>query len=700
MRNKHRKPIFSLAGLMLSLVMVCMLGVNALAKENQKPTTTPDQKEFRINAVTVTAQKQEENVQEVPLSISVLNDVAIEDANINSVNDISARIPNLFIYQQGPGTNPPTMRGISAPSESMQVSTGLFVDGAPIISPAGYVTGMLDIERIEVLRGPQGTLYGNGAEAGIINIVTRQPNNELHGKIATKNGSWLSSKADHLVSTTSLLLNGPIAENKLFFSVAGQFDHKAGFIKNEVSGSPENDIQSWYGKGLLRWEPTEKLDIALSASRIDNRADGGSLVLSEKGHAAFGTAYPGDRKVNSVLSGQHYDTTEDLQTLKIDYSLSKALTLTSVTANWKSHPNFYVDYDNTPAIIMHNRGDFEFTRLSEELRLGYAQGKLKWLTGLYVDMDESDTTKSTQSMIPGWTTASSREIKGQNYSIFGNLTYPLTDALCVVAGIRYETTKKKFNNRDAGTSLKDSWSSFSPKASIQYSFSPNVMTYATVAQGYRSGGYNAVVNNPAYYVYDPETLWSYEVGTKTTFLNDTLMFNAAIFYMTISDMQVPETLLSGFSYLTNAGEATSKGIELEMNWKPTQELTFMSSFGYTNIEFDNFKDAAGDYKGNKNPWAPDYTFNLGVQYRHQSGWFARADVTGIGKIYFDKANQNSVSPYQLVNAKVGYEWEHFNLYVYGKNIFDKRYDYINVFGGFVDIKSDPGEVGIQLDYRF
>ena len=655
---------------------------------------------FETQELIVTAQKQEENIQDVPVSVSVLNQGVIEDANIQSVPDIADFIPNLFIPQHGAtGLNVPTMRGISAPSEAGQVSTGLFVDGAPILAPNGFSAGFMDIERIEVLRGPQGTLYGNGAEVGVINIISRRPDNDFRGRISSQVGSWLSSEADDLVARTSLFLSGPVIQDKLFFGLSGQFDHKAGYIKNINTGETENARQNWFGKVNLLWNPVDKLDVSLIVSRSKSDDDAQQLTLSEMGFNAFGLSNPGYRKSASELPEMYTDNIDDLQTLKIDYALTDALTLTSVTANWHSNSDFLMDFDYNPDIVMHNVGDYNFRRFSEELRLSFAKGRLKWLVGLYYDSDELETVRATDSMYPMIQDRNSQMTDGETYAVFGNLTYPLTEKLSITGGLRYEKTEKDFENRYTGVRDNESWDDIAPKISLDYAVTSEIMTYVSIAKGYRTGSFNEAAVSPEYRSYDPEKLWSYEVGAKTALLNNTLTCNVALFYMDISDMQVAEALPTGFSFLTNAAEASSAGVELEMNWRPVQGLTLMAGFGYLDMEFDEFSDAQGDYEGNKNPWAPEYTFNLGVQYRHQTGWYARVGVIGYGETFFDKANMYSMDSYQLVNAKIGYEWDDIDVYLYGKNIFDEKYDFENVFGGVADIYNNPGEVGLQVAYR-
>lgn len=198
MKRHGNHKVLSTAGfatLATGVVLLSSVFVStAVAAEPAKKDSNDKRGGYQLENMIVTAQKQEENVQEVPISISVLDSVLIEDAGIDTLVRMSNYIPNLFLYEQSPGNNLPTMRGLSAPVETYQVSTGLYIDGAPIITTTGFTTGLLDIERVEVLRGPQGTLYGNGAQAGVINITTRRPSNEFTGKISTEAGSGYPRK--------------------------------------------------------------------------------------------------------------------------------------------------------------------------------------------------------------------------------------------------------------------------------------------------------------------------------------------------------------------------------------------------------------------------------------------------------------------------------------------------------------------------
>ena len=654
-----------------------------------------------IEQMTVTAQKQEENVQEVPVSITVFDEQDIEDRKIESIRDMADFVPNLMIYQHGcSGLNSPTMRGITAPATSFRVSTGLYVDGVPILTGPGFVNEMLDIERIEVLRGPQGTIYGKGTETGAINIITRQPDNEFRGRVSADGGKLLCAETgDKEKGEFSLNLSGPIQKDRLFFSIAGKYYDKDGFIENTITGDTVNDREHWFGRAHLRWTPMDDLDISLIVSRLEYDDGAPNMNWGENGAAMFGLPAPQDRKVTSNLEGKN-EASNDSQSLKIAYDISDSLTLTSITTNWEYEDDAFVDFDFSPATLSHSDKDGEYSKISQELRLNYSAERLKWLVGLYYDRDDIDMYYESISDIPMMAGVTSRDIDGDTYAVFANLTYPLTKQLSMIVGLRYEKEEQDFEDNISRLKADESWNELSPKIALEYRFTPAIMTYVSASQGYRSGGFNVAATDPQYISYDEEKLWSYEIGVKSAFLDNRLIINGSVFYMEIDDMQVDEAVSPMVVYTTNAAEATGKGVELEITARPCDGLSLMAGFGYTDIEFDDFQDVLGDYKGNKNPWAPEYTFNIGAQYRHRSGFYARCDLIGYGKMYFDKANDYSRDAYEIANAKIGYEAEDFDIYLYGKNLFDKEYDSDEYFGGFYTMYSDPGEVGLQVVYRF
>ncbi|MGD9971994.1 MAG: TonB-dependent receptor [Desulfatirhabdiaceae bacterium] len=652
-----------------------------------------------LEAITVTAEKQERNLQDVPMAITAFTGQVIEDAKIESLSDLVDLVPSLMIFNHGnSGMNTPSMRGVHAPYETFTLSTGLFVDGVLIPSMGGFDNTFLDIERVEVLRGPQGTLYGKNTEAGVINIITRQPDNDFRASVSADIGTWLSSENnDRLLQTYAIKLSTPIKTDKLFLGVAGSFLKKDGIVENTETGEAADDRKRWFGRANLRWTPTDQWDISFIASQLKYDQGGNRENMGEYMASLFGLPLPDYRKVSSNLKGEN-NSSDQSQALKIKYKINDAFELTSVTTRRVFDDKAISDFDFTSTTLSHMFKDNQYSILSQELRLGYDNGGMKWIAGVYADKD--DANYDYESVSGSTISFTDRDIEGNTYALFTNLTYPLSQRFSVVGGLRYETTEKDFQDHINVRQADDSWASISPKLALEYRLLPGTMTYLSVAKGYRAGGFNFMSTDPQYYTFDEEELWSYEIGVKNTFFNNRLIVNANIYLMEISDMQVSETLSGGSSYITNAAEATGKGIELELTGKITNGLTVTAGFGYTHIEFDDFKDAAGDYEGNKATYAPEYTFNVGAQYRWENGFYARADLIGYGEMYFDKANEYKRDPYQIVNAKIGYETEHYDIYLYGKNIFDEKYDSYGYYSGYYTLYSDPGEVGLQVTYRF
>jgi len=671
----------------VALLAVAFFSAPALADSGKEGAAGT----HKLEALTVTAQKQEENVQEVPISISVYDAPTIEDKNVDSLLDLSEYIPNVMLYQNGhPGIVAPSFRGINAPGTSLSVSAGLYVDGVPVVSSAGFESDLLDIERIEVLRGPQGTIYGKGAEAGVINIVSKKPGNEFHGKAMALGGE---DKRGQLLFN----LRGPIFENRLFFSVAGNFYRKDGYVKNVVTGKNVDDREYASGRGQLRWTPTDDWDISLTASRRRDDNGAARMNLTAAGAAMMRVAVPEDRKVSSGLKAYEKPET-DSQSLKVAYDLSKELTLTSITSHWLYKDKAAEDFDFSAATIFETHKKNQYRTINEELRLDYSTDRLKWLMGLYFESSKKDFDYHVNSIVPAMRNVTRRSIDGHTYAAFANANYTLTDKFGLVAGLRYEREKQEFEDHLGGRKADTSWGAWSPKLALEYRIVPEVMSYVSVSKGYRSGGFNWATPNVL--SYDQEELWSYEIGIKSGFLDNRLIVNGAVYYMDISDMQVEEAVTPGNVYTTNAAKATSRGFELEANYLVMKGLRVNAGYGYTDITFDSFADAAGDHKGNRVPFAPEHTFNVGASYRHDSGVYVGGDVVGCGKMYFDKTNRNARDAYTLVNAKVGYETEHFDGYLYAKNLFDEKYDSTGYMDGMYTIYSDPREIGIQAVYRF
>ena len=412
----------------------------------------------------------------------------------------------------------------------------------------------------------------------------------------------------------------------------------------------------------------------------------------------FGIPDPSTRQIMANLKG-YSNAASNTQSLKIDYNITQTLKLTSITSNRTFDNENQYDWDFSPMTYQHSKDNSNYNKISQEVRLDNSGDRLNWLVGVYYDRDDNDTLVDLDTGT-GFVPYNDSNTKGDAYAIFGQARYALSEKLGLTAGLRYEKQDMEFRDNRAANFVEDSWNELSPKVALDYTFNPGINTYASVTKGYRSGGFNAYANDPAYTSFDEEKLWSYELGVKTRTFNNRLTMNAAVFYMDIEDMQVNETFSATETYITNAAEASGYGGEIEVVAVPMDGVTINAGIGYSNLEIDKYKDLTGDYSGNKVTYSPEYTYNIGAQYRSPAGVYLRCDLVGVGKTYLDSSNDASRDAYEVVNMKIGWEREHFDIYLYGKNIFDEEYDSYDYAGGYYTVYSDPRELGVTVVYRF
>jgi len=633
-----------------------------------------------LDAILVTAHKIKEDVRDVPVSMNVFDEIAIEDRLIESTKDIAPHTPNFsLIDNSGGGNFSPVMRGIKSRGGSLSTSVGMFIDGIPVLNANGFDEILMDIERIEVLKGPQGTLYGKDTEAGAINIITRQPGNTLQGKIQADLGE--DNKRN-----VSLSLSSPLSKDRLYLGVSGRYYAKDGFIEDTLNGGQTDDREHKFGKFNLRFTPGDRLDISLISSKLER---------DDKDNTVNGL-YGEDRKIPAQVVG--FDRSKStLHALKAAYD-AENFRIESITTYRKFESINLGNYHFAPTSDFHLDSDNTYERLAQELRVTGTFNRLKWLAGLYADKDDNTYHYVQYGSYGPYPV--DQAIEGDALGLFLHGDYQLTQRFSVLAGIRYDRDSREFSDPAMGLNLDKTCEEISPKLQVKFRRSADHMVYATISRGYRSGDFQPFAAPGYPKDYDPETLWNYEVGSKARFLDGRISLNAALFFMDLNDMQTKVSPMPGMSYMANVAKATAKGFELEARAKITPAWEIFAGMGYSHSEFDEYKDRNGDYQGNKNPYVPEYDYTIGTQYRGKSGIFARADFQGVGKTYFNKENTNSRDAYHLVNLKLGYEQEAYDVYLYAKNLFDKEYDAEGAHGGYFTIYSPPREIGVQAIWRF
>jgi iron complex outermembrane receptor protein len=678
-------------GFLVVLVLLFFITVLAMAEQNEQFTdeqeieakdssTEETRKNIDLGTITVTAQKTEENIQDVPISTTLFDEFSIQDKMIDTVSDIARYTPGLEIISYGAALKvTPSIRGMFSDYVTRTSTAGLFVDGVPVTDGSGFDQTLLDIERIEVLKGPQGTLYGKNTEVGAVNIITKKPSNEARGKILVNIGE--DDKREIIFNAS-----GALVKDKFYIGVSGKHYEKDGLVNNIRTNETIDDREHNYGKINLRWTPTEDLEVSLMTSKIEYDDEANRSNLTDQN----------DREVSSDFDS--YNRSEVLlSALNVSYNLNKNMSFSSITA-YRDYDEIQQDdwdYSDDDAQKFHASNDSSFQTLSEELKLNYKSQNIKLVSGVFLEKGDMHIDKDRDAYW-GFKTVI-RDYESESIGLFSHLTYEISEKLSVLGGLRFDWETQDYEDSSEKIERKDD--EVSPKIGFTYNLQKNLMLYTTVSKGYRSGGFNSLVPDGYSKTYDKESLYSYEVGLKGLAFNNNLKYDVALYYMDITDMQVNCYIDPANVIKTNAAEATSKGIEASLQLKLTECLSLFAGFSYNDIAFDEYNDGQEDYTGKRTSFSPEYNFNLGILYRARNGFYASADISGYGDMYLDTRNEYKRDPYELANAKIGYETSNYDIYLYAKNLFDKEYNLNGTWDGVYKYYSEPREIGLQFVYR-
>ncbi|WP_250126448.1 TonB-dependent receptor [Chroococcidiopsis sp. CCMEE 29] len=642
--------------------------------------TAPESEELEI---VVTAQKREENVQEIPISTTVIPQETLEDAQVNSFRDIAENTPNFSFFKGSNAFSFYSIRGLSNSNFLSRDSIGFYVDDIPFDYGFFLDQNLIDLERVEVLRGPQSTLYGRNSQAGVVNVVTRQPTNDPEVRYSASYGNY--DNRDFQLS-----LSGPIVPDKLLFRIAGAHTARDGFTENTFLDQDIDDRSNVTGRAQLLWTPSEDWNISFNA--IGSYNDDGAV-------AAVPLSQSNPFRTQQDFDGFH-ELSTNAQALKIAYEGAGAR-VTSITSRRFSNSNRQDDGDSTAINLLRVISSFNSTVWSQELRVQSPdeEAPLRWLIGGYYESRAFNVLRTGFGLSAAGATVLGLPAAGDNlveaeldqtvYAGFGQLDYKPIEPLTLTAGLRYESSRTEMDRQRnffvAGSSsaitsgifnnVEQSGSELLPRFAAAYRFSPNLMAYGSISRGYKPGGLNYQADTADLLEFDEETGWNYELGLKSSWFDDLLTANLAVFYNPINNYQVLQSDFTGFlSRITNA-QVDITGVELELKATPVEGLDLVAGFGYVRAFFSNYTNpfTGQSFDDNRVPYAPEYTYNLAVQYRSPGGLFGRVELQGFGTYFFDEANQLKQEPFALVNARIGYEGGNYGVYLFANNIFDKEY---------------------------
>lgn len=655
-----------------------------------------------LEPVIVTAEKRETILQKTPVSATALNAQKIEDSRLWSLKDLSAVVPNLFIVNTGSDLPYYSIRGIYA--NSLDQSVAIYVDGIMQYDAESALRNLYDVERIEILRGPQGTLYGRNALAGVINIITKQPGSTTTGYADVSFGNYGTQRYTAGIRT-------PLVKNKLFASLAGSFSKTNGFYTNKFDNQLFDKHYTTEGSFQLRYIPVEswRLDLNVKAQQAVNKGTfpyvaNDSIALAD-GHVTDQNARGNHYRhlYSASVSAQHYGKWFDFTSITAFQYADKFIRDGYWDGDWSAYNLYEIGYGGSPK-------DNSSRTFTQEVRFSSTttnSGKFHWTAGAFymhhpdkdiaLSLTGADAAPILNDNLAPYTLRTPAELYNEGYALFGQATYKIHPKLSITGGLRYDRETKKMYietvmtkegqpdmqiaNR---TKITGKYKAVSPKLNVAWQVNESMMAYANYAKGYRAGGLNKWTTDADFYAYDPEFSHNYEAGFKAAWWGRKLTTNLAFFYTDWIDMQVTAFAKTPSEMvIRNTGNARVKGAEVEIMSLPAKGLSIDFNFSYNHGRYTKLTNpdmATGTEKSLKGNWlimAPEFTSMLAAQYstqlfRHVKG-MVRGEWSMLGKHYFNIENTAVQKPYSLFNAKAGISYRKVDLQFWARNIFNERY---------------------------
>ena len=670
-----------------------------------RPAVDDEKVQAEREVIIVTGQRRDERLIETPLSATILNQQAIIDARINSLRDLDDVAPNVSFNQLGQiGGTYLTIRGVES-NPFIVNRAAVYIDGIPFREldeqSLAFATG------IELLRGPQSTLYGANSESGVALVRTRGPSDQFEAEVRADT-SWFGNGQ-------GLRLDGFVAGPMIAGSLAGSLSISAAsadsFVRNIASSINEpGRLETLAGKARLRWTPSEMwtVNLLLQASKLDApglyEQEFPALNL-----AAYNTRY-GNPGFNGALRAGRFDlihdapkgTTENEWAVGIETIARLGWSDLTLVASWreKDEDSRGTDLDLTAAPFAAGATTSVETYLNLEARLSSPrEARTFWTVGLSYYADTR--TQQLATLIgPGglnaYRPAPPQNREGSDVAVFGQITYPISDTLKVTGGLRVEHAqrqrKQAAGSLDLGfagqfvfvaNDLSDTYNDVLPRVAVNWQVQDNISLYASLAKGWIPGGFNleAARGTPAeaFSRYGAETLWSGEIGFKADLVPGRTFIAAALFRIEADNWQEYNVLLdsqglvASTSLITSNSAIVINGGEIEVTSKPIERLELRAGLGISSANYSRYKfTAAQDFTGNKVKLVPEWDLNLSATWRPSKNVFARIDLGAQGDMPLNADNTATQKAYSTLGLQLGYETDRWSVRLYGENLTDER----------------------------
>ncbi|GAA6152840.1 TonB-dependent receptor [Pseudoteredinibacter isoporae] len=661
------------------------------------------QQELALEEIVVTAEQREESLQEVPVSVTAFGENDIASAGIESSQDFINLTPNVTLDDSFTvGNTFVTIRGV-AQINNADSPVAVVIDGVPQGNQKQFKQELFDIERIEVLRGPQGALYGRNAIGGAINIVTKQTGNELDGflRLGVSNGSGKKLSAG---------IGMPLVEDTLFLRLAGNYKDSDGLIENVTLRRNVDESTSKDARLKLLWLASDSISVDFRYNYSD--LEGGAISDSALGPGAQLNSNRILQPSSNILG--HSQRQIDGFSAKLDWEVGEG-TLSYIAAYTDLTENYFGDLDFTAAEFLDQAQDLDVKLKSQELRYTSAdEESFRWIAGAYYQ--QTDRSLSTVARVEP---ASAGLFGGSGYitlvntlddndntatAVFSQFEYDLSEETELSFSLRYDRDER--DQISSGRSA--TFSAWQPKLTLTHLLNDDHMVYATYSTGFRSGGFNADGS-----LFSDENLSNYELGFKSSLWQQRILLNGAAYFSQSKDFQFFFIDLNrgGAQVIDNIDKTDIKGLELEFQMLLAENLRVFGGLGITDSEIKSFGDFP-DQVGNHTPKTTRFTGNLGIQHTIgiNSDWqiVSRLDAERRGRKFWHPDNIENQDPLTLLSARLSLQSDDVSFSLWGRNLSNERYyaDFNDLSytglpsGQDIGFLAQPRSYGLDFEVRF
>lgn len=681
------------------------------AKENDESIDSA------LEVITVTAERREDQAFNVPISLQAFDQETIELYNYENTNELIFAVPNAYISQQraGLGESNFSIRGVGTTTLNVDQTIGFYIDDIPVASVSEFGAEYYDIEQVEVLRGPEGTLYGRNALGGVLHIKTRQPDEEQNLKTVLSYGSDNEKRI-------ALVANTPLVEDKINARVNFLHASHDPRINNFSSvGQDVDELNVNAARTKLSYQVNDKLQFLFA----------GDISDSEQTIATGDFATIGIKSVSSVRPALLNIENKGVS-VKAEYLFdnSKLTSLSSI--RWQDldgrggRPELQNFNAAVPQLAVFNNdftGKLDQSTATQEIRLSSTNDdKLSWIVGAFFQYNDAKRISDVINVSTNIFERSFADTKDSSTAVFGDVSYQLNELWSMSVGVRASHSKKELDYRHQGSfaplfgfnfapnqqlDLEQSFNDLSPRVVLEYQPDSHYNLYAKVAKGFKAGGYNTEFVGALNVPYGKESIINYETGIKSRLFDRRLEADLSLFYMDWSDQQVL-VFERGISQVANANKSRSQGLELQLRARLIEPLLITAAAAYVDASFEETPTSLS-VKGNRQPNTPKSSASLSGRYHthltDEFELFIGGNVAYQSSFYWDVANTLKEPDHTFVNVSIGIESDHYEISLFGKNITDEAYRVFAIPGtqGFFNAQAQPGfgrELGIKAVFTF